>query len=772
VLAISIVLVAGLAWASRRLLGLPVGGLRALLAALAGFAVAEALSRSLQDVRSGHAAAFFTVALGVPLIVAMIFIVVAEALVPSGTWPGLMESVRGTRRAVARSRRYSQISRIAVRHGLGPYLRGPRRGPAAADGQAGPGGRAALARSVRQALEEGGVTFVKLGQLLSTRRDLIPEEFITELARLQDQAEPVPWGQIEEVLAQSLGRPADEVFAELQPEPAAAASIGQVHKARLRSGSGSGPGEQVAVKVQRPDIRATVERDLDIVLRMAARLEDRTRWARSLGTLSLARGFADSLREELDFRVEARNVAALTATWPERQRAAPGGVAVVIPAVDEPLSTEFVLVTGWLDGVSLRTAGPLIDQRGLDRAQLARSLLHGLLYQITEGGVFHADPHPGNILLLADGRLGLLDLGSVGRLDAQLRSSLQELLLAMGRGDPTALCDALLDLLTRPDEIDEQQLERALGQFMANYFAGGTAPAVDMFADLVRLISRFELPIPAQIGTVFRALGTLEGTLDQLMPGFDIAAEARQYATAHLMERFSPESVGNTAADELIALLPVLRRLPPDRSRHRRPGAGQAQRQCPAARRRARPPDDHEPHPPVPADRDRRGHRRRRRDPAHHHQRAEGHPGRHPSPGDRRQPAYRRQHPGAAGAVHHLQEPVGAARQPRGPAVQFAGLRPSRCTWSRNSLVTPMGTGAELLDVEPETCGGRRRFPAGKHARVPPYPHVVAVDDHPGALGVRVARSRCRYAGALADDVGRVGPDTRVADVRRTATPR
>jgi ubiquinone biosynthesis protein len=166
VLAISIVLVAGLAWASRRLLGLPVGGLRALLAALAGFAVAEALSRSLQDVRSGHAAAFFTVALGVPLIVAMIFIVVAEALVPSGTWPGLMESVRGTRRAVARSRRYSQISRIAVRHGRGPYLRGPRRGPAAADGQAGPGGRAALARSVRQALEEGGVTFVKLGQLL------------------------------------------------------------------------------------------------------------------------------------------------------------------------------------------------------------------------------------------------------------------------------------------------------------------------------------------------------------------------------------------------------------------------------------------------------------------------------------------------------------------------------------------------------------------------------------------------------------------------------
>src|SRR5262245_36233275 len=178
VLAASVVLVAGLAWASRRLLGLPVGRLRALLAALAGFAVAWALGRSMQDVRSGHAAAFFTVALGVPLIVAMIFIVVAEALLPTGTGPGPVEVVRGTRQALARSRRYSQITRIAVRHGLGPYLRGRRRGPAAAGGQAGAGGeagadgdageagtggRAALARSVRLALEEGGVTFVKLG---------------------------------------------------------------------------------------------------------------------------------------------------------------------------------------------------------------------------------------------------------------------------------------------------------------------------------------------------------------------------------------------------------------------------------------------------------------------------------------------------------------------------------------------------------------------------------------------------------------------------------
>ncbi len=212
--------------------------------------------------------------------------------------------------------------------------------------------------------------------------------------------------------------------------------------------------------------------------------------------------------------------------------------------------------------VNLGAAGQLIDDHGLDRAELARALLRSLLYQITESGVFHADPHPGNILLLTDGRLALLDLGSVGRLDAQLRSALQNLLLAIGRGDPAALCDALLELVTRPDNIDEQQLERALGQFMALHLAGGAAPTADMFTDLFRLVSRFELAIPPEVAAVFRALATLEGTLTQLAPGFDITAEARQYATARMTRQLSPEAVQKTAADELIALLPVLRRLP------------------------------------------------------------------------------------------------------------------------------------------------------------------------------------------------------------------
>jgi ubiquinone biosynthesis protein len=555
VLAASMALVAGLGWTSRRLLGLPVGMVRALIAGLLGFAAAYLLGSALRAAQPGHLAAFITVALGVPLIVAMIFLVAAEALVPSGAGPQPVEVIRGARRALARSRRYSQISRIAVRHGLGPYLHGRPLRPADAAG-----GRAALALSLRRALEEGGVTFTKLGQLLSSRRDLLPEEFTSELAQLQDRAEPARWEQVEEVIAESLGAPPEQVFAELQPEPAAAASIAQVHKARLRSGNG--PGAEVAVKVQRPGIRATVEQDLDILLRMAGRLEDRARWARAVGTAGVARGFAAALREELDFRVEARNMAAIAATWAAQQRAAGGNVPVVLPAVHEQLCTEHVLVMEWLDGVSLRAAGQLIDDRGPERAELTRALLRSMVYQITEGGVFHADPHPGNVMLLTDGRLALLDFGSVGRLDAQQRSGLQNLLLALGRGDPAALRDALLELVTRPDDIDEQQLERALGQFMARHLAGGTAQAAEMFTDLFRLASRFELAIPPEIATVLRALATLEGTLTLLTPGLDIAEEARAYAADHLAAQMSPTGVPKSAADELIALLPVLRRLP------------------------------------------------------------------------------------------------------------------------------------------------------------------------------------------------------------------
>ena len=539
------VLLLGLAVGARRLLGLQLGVVRTVLAGVVGSAAWLAFGLAIARPQQ-RPFMLTTVQLGIALLVAMGFLVLAEAVLPSGslrpvTW------ARALRHRLARARRYLQISRIAARHGLLPYLRGRRRHQADT-----PAGRAGLARSVRLALEEGGVSFVKLGQLLATRRDLLPTEFVNELSRLHHQVTPAPWPQVEQVLGQELGTP-DAVFDKLDARPLAAASIAQVHQARLRSS-----GAEVVVKVQRPGIRPVVERDLDIVDRMARRLQTRTRWGATIGAVELARGLANALHEELDFRVEARNMAVVAAA-----SAVPGtDTSVRLPAVHPQLCTERVLVMERLDGLPLDAAGPVIDTRGLDRQVLARALLGCLLRQIMLGGVFHADPHPGNILLLDDGRLGLLDFGSVGRLDALLRAALQQFLLAIDRGDPAGLYDALLEVMVRPDDLDEQRLQRALGQFMARHLNPGAAPEVEMFTDLFRLVASYQLMVPPEVAAVFRALATLEATLGRLAPGFDIVAESRTFAAAQLSGQLQPTSLRQAANDELPTLLPMLRRLP------------------------------------------------------------------------------------------------------------------------------------------------------------------------------------------------------------------
>jgi ubiquinone biosynthesis protein len=536
------------AFVVRRLIGVRVPALRTLaagiIAVLVFSPVVTAMIGGPGFPRKGSALpALWFVILGavIALLAGMVFLVIAEALVPSGSVPGPVYVLRATRGRMGRAGRYWQISRILARRGLLPYARGGRRSELAT-----PGGRARLARSVRLAMEDGGVTFVKLGQVLSTRRDLLPAEFTAELSRLQDDVAGVPWPAIEQVLRSELGAEVGELFASFDPEPVAAASIAQVHAATLISGA------QVVVKVCRPDVSQTVDRDLDITGRLAARLERSTGWGRAVGAVGLAAGFAAALREELDLRIEARNMTSVAA--------ASGGGGIAIPVPHRPLCTARVLVMERLDGRPLA----VIDERTPAdvRAALARSLLDCLLRQVMLEGTFHADPHPGNVLLLADGKLGLLDFGSVGRIDAGLRTALQRLLLALDRGDPAGLADALLEVVERPGELDEPRLERMLGRFLARHIGPGMTPDVTMFTDLFRIVSEHGLAVPPEIAAVFRALATMEGTLTALAPGFDIVAEARRFAAGQLAAQFSPDVLRKTAADELIALLPTLRRLP------------------------------------------------------------------------------------------------------------------------------------------------------------------------------------------------------------------
>jgi ubiquinone biosynthesis protein len=328
---------------SRRLLGRPMGTVRAVIAGVVGIAVFSAFAAAA-GTGSDYQWAFFTLQVGLSVLAAMTFLVAAEALVPRGSGTGWMTWRRAMRRRISRSRRYAEIVSVASRHGLVPFTRRRRRALLDA------GERKALARSLRHALEEGGVTFVKLGQLLSTRRDLVPAEVVDELATLQDRATAETWEAVQRVLTDELGASWRDVFDHVDAEPLAAASIAQVHTAVLRSG------QRVVIKVQRPDIDVMIERDMDVVARVAQSLEARTSWARRIGAVELARGFATAMREELDFRVEARNIASVAAAAAERR--SDDSELVRLPRLHEQFCTRRVMVMERLDGVSLGSAAP------------------------------------------------------------------------------------------------------------------------------------------------------------------------------------------------------------------------------------------------------------------------------------------------------------------------------------------------------------------------------------------------------------------------------
>jgi ubiquinone biosynthesis protein len=467
---------------------------------------------------------------------------------------GMPHPVRSVRARIGRLRRYAEVTRIASRHGLAVFLGGARpaavrHGSALAVGDAQATARTRrLARNLRAALEEGGGIFVKLGQVLSARNDLLPADVIAELSGLQDQVAPAPAAEIESLLAAELGAPVGEVFEWFDAEPLAAGSIAQVHRARLAAGT------HVVVKVQRPGIGPLVERDLDILLRLARTIESRAQWARDYQVAEMAKGFADALEEELDFRVEARNIAAV---------ARGGGIHV--PGVHRSLSTSRILVLDYLDGVSARDAGPFLEQAGADRAAVARGLLGCMLRHVMIDGTFHADPHPGNVLVRPDGTLALIDFGLVGRLDPLQQAGLRRLLLAVARRDPAELHSALADLAQirgRGGYRGDELLERALAQFMAQHLGPEMIPDAGMFAALFALLAEFGVTFPPVIGGVFRAMVTLEGTLTLLAPGFQMMEESRALAAALLGSQLTPASVRDAVTDELIALLPVLRRLP------------------------------------------------------------------------------------------------------------------------------------------------------------------------------------------------------------------
>ncbi|MDA2809365.1 AarF/UbiB family protein [Nocardiopsis sp. RSe5-2] len=540
---------------ARRTLGVPIGWPRTALVALTvltfayGAAIvlvrASGLPFTVEAVQASPAPYMLLAGLAVVwvFLFGLIALVLLELFLPTGTLPPALALVTGWKARRRRARRYARITAIAVKHGLGGYLRGRRR-------TAPVQGMAKTARSLTAALNEAGVAFIKFGQMLSTRPDLVPEVFTRELSALQTRAEPEPWPRIERAVADALGRPVGEVFASVDPEPLAAASVAQVHAAELHDGT------RVVLKVQRPGAQRQVEADMDILLRLGRRLERSTAWGAALGVHRLTEGFADSLEEELDYRVELDNMRAVAAEV--------DGDRVRVPAVYPEYSSRTLLVMERVGGVPVGDAGPVLDAFTADeRREIAERLVGEVLRQISVSGVFHADLHMGNILVARDGALSLLDFGSVGRLDSGARTTLGLLLAAVDRDDAIGATDALVDLLGRPEGLDERRLEREVGQLVLRFRPGlGGRGSAEVFAELFPVVLGHGFSVPPQIAAAFRALTALQGTAAAISPDLDLIQAARRQGRLIAEEAMSGAALRESLEARLMSLLPTLQRLP------------------------------------------------------------------------------------------------------------------------------------------------------------------------------------------------------------------
>lgn len=520
---------------------------RLILATVAGFSLGDVvavflIARDISDLEQIELSDLYGIALPFQLVATMGAIVVLELLFSRPRRPRrgrLLRPFRALRLAVGIAGRAWDVSRITARYGLAPLI-GLRRGRASVHSAE------ELARRARLAFEEAGGMFIKLGQLLATRPDLVPPEAQRELARLHSSAAPVSREVIEQRLEEELGRPVAEVFAEVDWNPLGSASIAQAHTAVLRDGG------RVVVKVRRPGLIEVVERDLAITRWLARTAWRRTTWGKDFDVEGLAGEFADALHDELDFRIEARNLAEVAA-------AVEDDPLVHVPRVFEELTHDGVLVMEELAGTPLSQLAPT---RQVDGEALADALCTSQVAAMMRGDRFHGDPHPGNILLLDDGRLGLIDLGISGRLDAFERASVFQMLVAIRFEQPTLLYEAMVSIGAVDAGVhDPDVIERALARFMAAYLGPGLPPP-EALTDLLRLTTELGLRMPKSTTAMFRALATLTGTLEHMSPSYPVIEVIADLGGDELRSRMAPESATDFFQQQWAELAPLVGRLP------------------------------------------------------------------------------------------------------------------------------------------------------------------------------------------------------------------
>jgi ubiquinone biosynthesis protein len=463
-----------------------------------------------------------------------------DLLSPAGSLPrgqaaGLITFTNPIRQAAAQARvlrRYRSVLRAARHNGLAMIGTGD----------------ASFPERLRKTLEDAGGMFVKLGQVASTRADLLPPEWCEELARLRTKASPLPEEVMRPWLQANLSGDASDTFHDFDWQPLGSASIAQIYRATL------GDETPVIVKVQRPGLEEVVATDSAAMLQLAGLVERSTVTGVAIRPRDLMVDFIDNIRQELDFRIEASNAIELGESL-----AANGGVRV--PKVYRTYSSVKVLVEDRVDGVSV-TDRVTLREWNLDPWQLAQRLFNSFSFQLFDSGLFHADPHPGNILVQEDGTIVLIDLGAVGRLTRRQRSNILAMLTAAASGDAGGLRAALFEVASIEELGNARELEFALEDLLSRAIRSGSGFSVQSFQDLVVLVGQFGIRMPKWFGTLIRTLLTLEGTLRSIDADFSLV-EAAQRSSAALEHKVpSVSSLRDVLTEEAMAQLPRLQRLP------------------------------------------------------------------------------------------------------------------------------------------------------------------------------------------------------------------
>jgi len=390
-------------------------------------------------------------------------------------------------------------------------------------------------------LEEMGPTFVKLGQLLSTRADLLPPEYLSALGRLQDDVAPISFAEIERTITDELGVRISNAFRSFESEPLAAASLGQVHRAELRDG------RQVVVKVQRPHIREQITDDMDAIEAMADFADKHTDLGRRYGFGDMVIEFRRSLMNELDYLMEADNLRTLGANLAEHPR-------IVVPQPVSDYSTAVVLTMDYVDGKNLANLGPL-GLMDLDGGPLAEALFGAYLEQILVHGFFHADPHPGNVLATDDGRLALLDLGMVARIAPDVQNHLLKLLLSVSEGNGRDVAQVTVELGRKLDDFDRESFERRAADLVLRNQGStmGDLQAGAVIGELTRVAGECGLRLPPELTMLGKALLNLDEVARILDAEFDpnaaIETHSASLMRSQLLRAASPSNVMHIAME-------------------------------------------------------------------------------------------------------------------------------------------------------------------------------------------------------------------------------